>query len=52
MAEVNRLLAKGVFEFVNNRDGKYSSYIFSLRIVNEVKGASTIYLYEKTRLVI
>ena len=51
--EIDGLIAKGVFNFVEYDPIKYTSIrIFNLRLVNEVKGKATDSPYEKLRLVI
>ena len=50
--EINRLIAKGVFEFVQYNKAMDGLQLFNLRLVNEVKGKATNILYEKSRLVI
>jgi hypothetical protein len=50
--EINSLIIRGVFEFVQYDANIYKGQIFNLRLVNKVKGKSTKTLYEKLRLVI
>ena len=51
--EIDSLIAKGVFNFVEYNPIKYAGIrIFNLRLVNEVKGKATNSPYEKSRLVI
>jgi hypothetical protein len=51
--EINRLLIQGVFKLISNNSREISkTQIFSLRIVNKVKGKGTVTLYKKSRLII
>jgi hypothetical protein len=51
--EIDGLIARGVFEFVQYDPDKHSGVrIFNSRLVNEVKGKTTSTPFEKSRLVI
>jgi hypothetical protein len=50
--EIEGLIARGVFDFVQYDPTVHTSWIFNLRLVNEVKGKTTATPYEKSRLVI
>jgi hypothetical protein len=50
--EIDSLIARGVFEFVRYDPDKHRGRVFNSRMVNEVKGKTTLTPYEKTRLVI
>jgi hypothetical protein len=51
--EIDGLIARGVFEFVQYDPDKHSGVrIFNSRLVNEVKGKATSTPFEKSRLVI
>ena len=51
--EIEGLIAKGVFEFVQYDPTKYAGVrIFNSRLVNEIKGKATDTPFEKSRLVI
>ena len=50
--EINRLLKKGVFAVVIEKDVPQGVYIFNLRFINEIKHPSTNKVFEKLRLII
>ena len=51
--EINSLVMRGVFEFIQYDPNKYSSIrIFNSRLVNEVKGKATNTPFKKSRLVV
>ena len=50
--EINRLLEKGVFIVVTERDVLQGICIFNLRFVNKIKYSSTDKAFKKLRLVI
>jgi len=51
--EIEGLIAKGVFEFVQYNPSKHSGVrIFNSRLVNEIKGKATNMPFEKSRLVV
>jgi len=50
--EINGLLEKGAFEFVNASEVPKGTRIFGSRFVNEVKNPGTDKAYEKSHLVI
>jgi hypothetical protein len=51
--EIEGLIAKGVFEFVQYNPSKHSRVcIFNSRLVNEIKGKATNMPFEKSRLVV
>jgi len=50
--EIEALIAKDVFEFVQYNPTVYKGRIFNSKLVNEVKGKATELPYEKSRLVI
>jgi hypothetical protein len=51
--EIDGLIARGVFEFVQYNPIKHSGIrIFNSRLVNEIKGKATNTLFEKSRLVV
>ena len=50
--EINRLLKKGVFTTIINRDISKGIYIFNLRFVNKIKHLRTNKAFKKLRLVI
>jgi hypothetical protein len=51
--EINGLIARGVFEFVQYDPNKHSGvWIFNSRLVNEVKEKATNSPFEKSRLVV
>ena len=51
--EIDGLVARGVFEFVQFDPAKHASTrIFNSRLVNEIKGKATSTPFEKLRLVI
>jgi hypothetical protein len=51
--EIDGLIARGVFEFVQYDPNKHSGVrIFNSRLVNEVKGKATNSPFEKSRLVV
>jgi len=50
--EINRLLKKGVFTAVMERDVPQGACIFNLRFINEIKYPSTNKAFKKSRLVV
>ena len=50
--EINRLLKKGIFAVVMERDVSQGVCIFNLHFVNEIKHPSTDKAFKKLRLVI
>jgi hypothetical protein len=51
--EINGLIARGVFEFVQYDPNKYLGVrIFNSRLVNKVKGKATNSSFKKSRLVV
>jgi hypothetical protein len=50
--EINRLLEKGVFAVVIDRDVPQGVYIFNSRFINEIKYPGTNKAFEKSRLVV
>ena len=50
--EINRLLKKGVFAVITERDVPQGVRIFNSRFINEIKHPSTDKAFEKSRLVI
>jgi hypothetical protein len=50
--EINRLLEKGVFAAVTEKDVLQGVYIFNSRFVNKIKHPGTNKAFEKSRLVI
>ena len=50
--EINRLLEKGVFVVITERDIPQSVYIFNLCFINEIKYFSTDKAFEKLRLIV
>ena len=50
--EIDSLIARGVFDFVQFNPAIHRGRIFNSRLVNEVKGKTTSTPYEKSRLVI
>jgi hypothetical protein len=51
--EINGLIARGVFEFVQYDPIKHSGIrIFNSRLVNKIKGKTTNTPFEKSRLVV
>ena len=50
--EINRLLKKGIFAVVTERDVLQGVYIFNLCFVDKIKYLSTDKVFKKSRLVI
>ncbi|OCK98913.1 uncharacterized protein K441DRAFT_541056, partial [Cenococcum geophilum 1.58] len=50
--EINRLLKKGVFTVITEKDVPQGVCIFNLRFVNKIKHPSTNKAFKKLRLVI
>ena len=50
--EINKLLKKGVFVVITEKDIPQGVYIFNLRFVNKIKHPSTNKAFEKLRLII
>jgi hypothetical protein len=50
--EINRLLEKGVFVVIMERDVPQGVRIFNLRFVNKIKHPSTNKAFKKSRLVV
>ena len=50
--EINRLLKKGVFIVIIEKDIPQGVYIFNLRFINKIKHPSTNKAFKKSRLVI
>ncbi len=50
--EINGLLKKGVFEFINTADIPEGIRIFNSRFVDKIKNAGTDKAFEKSRLVV
>jgi len=50
--EINSLIARGVFKFIQYDPSIHHSRIFNSRLVNEIKGKTTATPYEKSRLVV
>ena len=50
--EINGLLKKGVFEFINTVDVPKGVRIFNSRFINKIKNAGTDKAFKKSRLVV
>jgi len=50
--EINSLLKKGIFKFINTADVLKGVRIFNFRFVNEIKNAGTDKAFKKSRLVV
>ena len=51
--EINGLITKGVFKFIQYNPNKYSGIqIFNLRLINKVKGKAINTPFKKSRLII
>ena len=50
--EINGLLEKGVFKFINTTDVPEGARIFNSRFVDEIKNAKTDKAFKKSRLVV
>ena len=50
--EINKLLEKGIFTVVIERDILQNVYIFNLHFINEIKHPSINKAFEKLRLII
>ena len=50
--EINRLLKKGIFIVITERDIPQGIYIFNLRFIDKIKHFSTDKAFKKSRLII
>jgi len=50
--EINKLLKKGVFAVITEKDVPQGVYIFNLRFINKIKHLGTNKAFKKLRLVI